>query len=58
MVRETPQELRDRAADWERQGIAAQDPRVRDTLLHVAARLRELADEDEGLPARRQRVAA
>jgi hypothetical protein len=58
MARETPQELRDRAADWERQGVVAQDPRVRETLLHVAARLRELADEDEGLPASRQRVAA
>jgi hypothetical protein len=44
---DTPQEFRYRAAECERKSAEAQLPEVRKTLLHVALRWRELADEDE-----------
>jgi len=47
MTPETPQMLRDRAAEAERQAAEATLPRVRETLLYGAVRWRELADEDE-----------
>jgi hypothetical protein len=53
MTRETPQMLRDRAAECERQAAEAKDPKVRETLLRVASRYRKLADEDERLLAQR-----
>jgi hypothetical protein len=54
MPPENPQMLRDRAAEWERQAGDTQSPDIRETLLHVATRLRAMADEDE----RRSGVAA
>jgi hypothetical protein len=44
---DTPPTLRERAMECERQAAAATLPEVRKTLLHVASRWRELADEDE-----------
>ena len=57
MTPETPQELRDRAADCERQAAETTLPRVRETLLYVAARWRELADEDEARALSRRQFA-
>jgi hypothetical protein len=51
MVLETPQMLRDRAAEYERKAAEVESPRHRETLLHVAARLRALAHEDEKVMA-------
>jgi hypothetical protein len=44
---ETPQDFRDRAAECERLASEAGNPRVRETLLYVAATWRRLAKEDE-----------
>jgi hypothetical protein len=51
MLSETPQELRDRAAEYERKVTEVEFPRYRETLLYVAGRLRALADEDEKVMA-------
>jgi hypothetical protein len=47
MGTETPQEFRDRAAECERKAAEVSAPEFRETLLYVASRWRELADEDE-----------
>lgn len=43
----TPQDFRDRAAECERLAEQFANPAVRETMLHVAATWRRLADEDE-----------
>jgi hypothetical protein len=58
MTPETPQMLRARAAECERKAAEVKSPEARESLLHVAARWRELADEDEGLLALRRMVDA
>ena len=47
MTPETPQMMRDRAAECERKAVDIKSPEIRETLLHVAARWRAMADEDE-----------
>jgi hypothetical protein len=47
MLSETPQALRERAEECERQAADVTSPQYRETLLFVAARWRTLADEDE-----------
>jgi ribosomal protein L34 len=55
---ETPQILRERAVECERQAAEATLPEVRKTLLNVAARWRALADEGEEVLASRRRARA
>jgi hypothetical protein len=45
---QTPDDFRERVAECERQATKARSPTVRETLVFVARRWRELAAEDEG----------
>jgi hypothetical protein len=60
MTPETPEMLRDLAAEAERQAAEAKSSAIRETMLRVAARLRAcaLADEDEMRSGQQRPTAA
>jgi hypothetical protein len=56
MTPETPDDYRRRAGECEQLAVSAQEPSVRESLFHVAARWRALADEDEQRLGRTERL--